>query len=73
LEANGFSIQYEISEKDHSPVPVLSDSLGAALEMWDPQVDALKAYYQVFRYDTRGHGSTDAPVGIYTLDELAAP
>ena len=27
--------------------------------------------YRVLRYDTRGHGGTDAPEGDYTLDQLA--
>jgi 3-oxoadipate enol-lactonase len=32
---------------------------------------ALTARYRVLRYDTRGHGGTDAPAGAYTLDQLA--
>jgi len=28
--------------------------------------------YRVVRYDTRGHGGTDAPAGEYTLETLAA-
>ena len=27
--------------------------------------------YQVLRYDTRGHGGTDAPQGPYTLEQMA--
>ena len=32
---------------------------------------ALTARYRVLRYDTRGHGGTEAPAGAYTLDQLA--
>jgi 3-oxoadipate enol-lactonase len=39
--------------------------------MWEPQVAALAARYRVLRYDTRGHGETDAPKGAYSLDLLA--
>jgi 3-oxoadipate enol-lactonase len=38
--------------------------------MWDPQVAVLKSKYRVLRYDTRGHGGTDAPEGPYTLEQL---
>jgi len=40
--------------------------------MWDPQMTALEAQHQVLRYDTRGHGASDAPDGAYTLDQLVA-
>jgi 3-oxoadipate enol-lactonase len=39
--------------------------------MWNPQMDALNPYFQVLRYDIRGHGSSDAPSGAYTLELLA--
>ena len=52
-------------------VVVLSNSLGTTLEMWEPQVKALAGRWRVLRYDTRGHGGSDAPAGPYTLDELA--
>jgi 3-oxoadipate enol-lactonase len=38
--------------------------------MWDPQIPALTARYRVLRYDTRGHGGTDAPEGPYSLEQL---
>jgi 3-oxoadipate enol-lactonase len=34
-------------------------------------VPALTGRFRVLRYDTRGHGGTDAPKGAYTLDQLA--
>jgi 3-oxoadipate enol-lactonase len=52
-------------------VVTLSHSLAADLAMWDPQMKALTAKYRVLRYDTRGHGGTDAPTGGYTLEQLA--
>jgi len=53
-----------------APVVVLSNSLGATRAMWDPQVPALAERYRVVSYDTRGHGTSPAPAGAYTLDDL---
>ena len=39
--------------------------------MWDEQMEALTKKYRVLRYDTRGHGATDAPDGAYTLEQMA--
>ena len=54
-----------------APVVVLSNSLGATLAMWDPQVPALTERYRVVRYDTRGHGRSPVPDGDSTIDDLA--
>lgn len=52
------------------PVVILSHSLGASMAMWDEQVASLAKQYAVVRYDTRGHGASDAPAGDYSLDRL---
>jgi len=39
--------------------------------MWDEQVAALKGAFKVLRFDTRGHGGSDALAGAYTLEQLA--
>ncbi|NIS59692.1 MAG: 3-oxoadipate enol-lactonase [Proteobacteria bacterium] len=70
VEVKGIQINYELSGKAGAPVVMLSHSLGSSLVMWEPQMRALETYYQVLRYDTRGHGSTDAPTGSYTLQQL---
>jgi 3-oxoadipate enol-lactonase len=71
VEANGIRMNYELSGKKEAPVVALSHSLGSSLVMWDPQMESLNGHFQVLRYDTRGHGGTDAPAGSYTLDLLA--
>jgi 3-oxoadipate enol-lactonase/4-carboxymuconolactone decarboxylase len=38
--------------------------------MWEPQVPDLLRYFQVLRYDTRGHGASDAPRGDYSIEML---
>jgi 3-oxoadipate enol-lactonase len=70
VKANGIQINYEMLGQEGGPVVVLSHSLGAGLAMWDPQIEVLAAHYRVLRYDTRGHGRTDAPAEAYTFEML---
>jgi len=51
-------------------VVVLSNSLGAALAMWDPQAAALAEGLRVLRYDMRGHGRSPVPEPPYSLADL---
>src|SRR5262249_30429776 len=69
--ANGIAVNYTLDGPSAAPVVTLSHSLATDLSMWEPQMGALGARYRVLRYDTRGHGGTDAPAGPYTLEQLA--
>jgi 3-oxoadipate enol-lactonase len=55
-----------------APALLLVNSLGATLEMWEPQVSALAERFRLVRYDQRGHGGSAVPVGPYTMDDLGA-
>ena len=60
---------------DRATVPdagwiLLSNSLAADHRMWDPQMPALTKSFNVLRYDTRGHGASDAPPPPYSFGEL---
>jgi 3-oxoadipate enol-lactonase len=70
IKANGIQMNYQLSGRENAPVVVLSHSLGSSLAMWNPQMESLESHYRVLRYDTRGHGGSDAPKGAYTLDQL---
>jgi 3-oxoadipate enol-lactonase len=72
ITANGITMNYTIEGPSDAPVVTLSHSLATDLSMWDPQAAALARRYRVLRYDTRGHGGTDAPAAAYSLDQLAA-
>lgn len=61
----------EVSGREGAPAIVLSHSLGSSAVMWAPQLPALEPHFRVVRYDTRGHGASDAPGGAYTLAVLA--
>ena len=68
-KANGIELNYEIAGS--GPWVTLSHSLGCDLHMWDEQMDALTRKYRVLRFDTRGHGASDAPANAYTLEQMA--
>ena len=70
IKANGIQMNYELSGRKDRQWVMLSHSLGCSLIMWDPQMKALEPYFQVLRYDIRGHGGSEAPPGPYTLKML---
>lgn len=68
---NGINIYYEIDGKNDAPPLMMSNSLGTNLRMWDWQIDALTPHFRVIRYDSRGHGQSDAPNAHYSIEMLA--
>ena len=58
------------ADRGDAPWLVLSNSLAADHTMWDPQIPLLTSRYRVLRYDTRGHGRSDAPAGPYSFAML---
>ena len=52
------------------PALVLGNSLGTDFSLWDPMLDALMKHFYVVRYDSRGHGGSEAPQGDYSLAQL---
>lgn len=68
---NGIQVNYEFVGSPSAPVVMLSHALATNLTMWDPQMEALAQSFRVLRYDSLGHGNTDAPRGPYSLDQLA--
>jgi 3-oxoadipate enol-lactonase len=71
VTANGIAINYTLEGPANAPVVTMSHSLATDLTMWDPTVPVLTERFRVLRYETRGHGQTEAPKGAYTLDQLA--
>jgi 3-oxoadipate enol-lactonase len=69
VAANGIQVNYQV--EGEGPWVVMSHSLACAIPMWDEQAAVLRNRYKVLRFDTRGHGGSDAPAGAYTLDQLA--
>ena len=49
---------------------VLIHGLGGNLQSWDIVANILQTRFKVLRYDLRGHGKSDNPVGPWTLDDF---
>lgn len=64
-------IHYDLTGSSGAPTLVFSNSLGATLSMWDPQMPTLLRQFRVLRYDTRGHGQSSATPGPYSIEQLA--
>jgi 3-oxoadipate enol-lactonase len=67
---DGCRIAYRLDGPEDAPVLMLSNSLGTAMAMWEPQMVAFAERFRVLRYDSRGHGGSDAPAGSYSIDRL---
>ena len=63
-------LYYRLEGKTGQPTLVLSHSVGTDHGMWAPQMEDLLPHFQILRYDTRGHGASDAPAGDYSLELL---
>jgi 3-oxoadipate enol-lactonase / 4-carboxymuconolactone decarboxylase len=61
---------YRLEGNEGFPVLALSHSLGADHAMWEPQTHDLLSHFRILRYDTRGHGASESPVGEYTVEQL---
>jgi 3-oxoadipate enol-lactonase/4-carboxymuconolactone decarboxylase len=61
---------YRLEGVEGRPVLVLAHSIGTDHGMWEVQVPDLLPYFQVLRFDARGHGASDAPPGEYSIAQL---
>jgi 3-oxoadipate enol-lactonase len=69
VQTNGIELSYSV--EGQGPWLVMSHSLACNHSMWDEQAQLLKSRYRVLRFDTRGHGGSDAPAGAYTMEMLS--
>ena len=68
---NDTALHYRLDGPDDAPVMLVSNSLASNLAMWDHQVDTLlRLGFRVLRYDSRGHGQSDATPGPYSIEML---
>ena len=71
VQLGSLQFHYEVSGRPDAPWLVFSNSLMTDLAMWDAQWRAFRDSYRILRYDQRGHGQTQPPVGASTFDELS--
>jgi 3-oxoadipate enol-lactonase len=72
VSAAGATLSARIDGAEDKPWLLLSNSLAADLTMWDDQIALFTQTHRVIRYDTRGHGHSDAPKGDYDFAILVA-
>jgi 3-oxoadipate enol-lactonase len=69
------ALHYSVREPRNGKAPrhtvVLSHAIGCDLTMWDGLANQLAAECRVIAYDHRGHGSSEAPAGAYSMADLA--
>src|SRR3954466_2140705 len=70
VDHSGCRLRYEVDGNPHGPALLFSNSLGTTVQLWEPQLPALSPYFRIIRYDTRGHGASDAPQGPYSVETL---
>jgi 3-oxoadipate enol-lactonase / 4-carboxymuconolactone decarboxylase len=62
---------YRLEGNAGRPVLILSHSIGTDHAMWDLQVENLLPHFQILRYDTRGHGASEATADEYSIEMLS--
>jgi len=70
INIDGMRLYYRLDGDDARPVLVLSHSLGVDHGQWDLQMPDLVPHFRILRYDTRGHGASDASPGDYSIEQL---
>lgn len=66
----GVRLAVSVSGALDKPAIVFSNSLAASSGMWDEVTERLAPHACLVRYDTRGHGRSDAPLNGYTIETL---
>lgn len=67
LNRGGVNIYYEVHGE--GPTLILTHGFSATSAMWQPQIAALSASYQLVIWDMRGHGQSDAPADAAAYSE----
>ncbi|KJK23400.1 3-oxoadipate enol-lactonase [Burkholderiaceae bacterium 16] len=70
VSVGDISLQVRIDGGD-GPWVILAHALGANHTLWDATARHLAPRYRVLRYDLRGHGQSDAPIGAYSMIRMA--
>jgi 3-oxoadipate enol-lactonase len=69
ISANGLSLEVQL-EGEAGPWVIFSHSIMTNLSMWEEQAAILRRNFRTVRYDTRGHGRSDAPPAPYDMQDL---
>lgn len=70
VRANGIDIYCRTEGREGAPWVTFVTGIANDLTMWDGQVPALAEDFSILRFDSRGHGGTQATEGDYDFDML---
>lgn len=70
IQLTNFNCNYKFENFGHEKTLVLSNSLGTNFSMWEDNIDVLSHYFNVLRYDTRGHGESTINQDKVSIAEL---
>lgn len=65
-------IAYQLDGPAGAPVLMFANSLGTTMDLWEPQVAALRREFRILRYDQYGHGGSGMGQAACTLAQLGA-
>lgn len=71
IRANGVLTHVLDQGPRDAPSLVFSNSLGTDLRVWDPLMGLLPPGLRTIRYDTRGHGLSEAPAAPWRIEDAA--
>jgi 3-oxoadipate enol-lactonase len=63
-------LHYRLEGNADAPVLALPSSLGTSTDLWTENVEYWGERFRILCFDQRGHGSSEAPPGPYSLDDL---
>lgn len=67
---NGITVHYREDGRRDGPAVVFANSLGTDFRIWDDVVERLSPDFRLVRYDTRGHGLSEATPAPYAMETL---
>jgi 3-oxoadipate enol-lactonase len=70
VAVRGARLSARVDGAEGKPWLLLGNSLAADLTMWDDQIGLTTRTHRVVRYDTRGHGQSEASTGPYDFPLL---
>jgi 3-oxoadipate enol-lactonase / 4-carboxymuconolactone decarboxylase len=71
VSIEGHRCHYRLEGHDGRPLVILSHCLGLDHGLWDALTRQLLPHVAVLRYDTRGHGVSEATPGDYPVEQLS--
>lgn len=69
-DTNGIRLHYRIDGRDGAPWVTFITGIANDTTMWNGQIAALEQDFRLLRYDSRGHGGTQATAGDYSFAML---